>query len=225
MNKEQVKEFYGAYKDQILAEMQEYLDMPLENLTKQSDYAYAVYGDGIAANIAFRKNFYDNPSLNKYFNLETAKNTYSLDWRWNSGMDPDLRKSSNFLRVLASMYQVVSDFLESKHPDVISFSGLTKGHDSLYFGTTFQKRLKTLVGNEYDVVLEPDQSVVYLVNKVVSNVKSESIKKRATETSLSEAIAYWKYPHLHPSTSSNVKAKQLIKRRVLESLYFKSLKS
>lgn len=217
MNRKEIIKFYKDYKNQILKEIQEYLDQPLKNMKKLSDTSYNVSEDNISANIRFKKNYYDIP--NQYFDIKTLKNTYSLEWVW-ANSDVDQRTNKNFLRVLASHYKVLDDFIKTKNPEVISFSGMSKGHDSLYFGDTFQKRLKTLFGEEYDIMLDEPKSVVYIIRKDVSNIKSESIKKRSEITSLQEATMYWKFNHLHPNTPLNVKIKSKIKKRVLEKIYF-----
>lgn len=217
MNRQEVIKFYKDYKNQILKEIQEYLDQPLKNMKKLSDTRYNVSEDNISADIRFKKNYYDIP--NSYFDINKVKNTYSLEWGW-ANSDVDQRTNKNFLRVLASHYKVLDDFIKTKNPEVISFSGLSKGHDSLYFGSTFQKRLKILFGEEYDITFDKDKSVVYIIDKQISNIKKESINKRSKITSLQEATMYWKFNHLHPDTPLNVKIKSKIKKRVLERIYF-----
>lgn len=218
MNIEDIKKFYKEYKDQILKEIQEYLDQPLKNMNKLSDTIYNVSEDGISANIYFRKNYYDEP--NEYFDIKSLTNTYSLEWKWTSDNEVKNRTPKNFLRVLSSCYKVLDDFIKTKNPEVISFSGLSKGHDSIYFGNTFKKRLKNLFGEEYDIVFDEAKSVVYIIDKKISNIKKESIKKRSETTSLQESTLYWKYNHLHPDTPVNVRIKSKIKKRVLEKVFF-----
>lgn len=217
MNRNELIKFYKDYKNQIINEVQEYLDQPLKNMEKISDTNYKVFEDNISAYIRFRKNFHDRS--NQYFDIDNVKDTYSLEWTWGFE-DLNQRNPKNFLRVLASHYKVLDDFIKNKNPEVISFSGMSKGHDTLYFGDTFQKRLKTLFGDKYDIMLDKDKSVIYIINKEVSNVKSESIKKRSQTTSLQEATTYWKYNYVHPDTPLNVKIKAKIKKRVLEKIYF-----
>jgi hypothetical protein len=211
MNKSDIITFYKSYKSLIIKEMQEYLDQPLKDIEPIGSFNYRVYEGDIAAIFTFRRIYlHDNP----YFD-GSDKNTYSLSWRW----DDSIKSNKNFLRVLASGYQVINDFILDKSPDVISFGGLSKGHETLYTGSTFQKRLKTLFGEEYDV--ENDDDVIYLIHKTISKSKSESIIKRSEVTSIQESIIYWKYPHLHPLTPKNVKIKSKIKKRIIENLYFK----
>jgi hypothetical protein len=217
MNRNEIVKFYKDYKNQIINEVQEYLDQPLKNMEKISDTNYKVSEDNISANIRFRRNFYDRP--NQYFDIYNIKNTYSLEWTWGFE-DKNQRTPKNFLRVLASCYKVLNDFIKNKNPEVISFSGMSKGHDSLYFGSTFQKRLKTLFGEKYDIVFDREKSAIYIIDKEVSNIKNESINKRSQITSLQEATTYWKYNHLHPDTPLNVKIKSKIKKIVLEKIYF-----
>jgi hypothetical protein len=219
MNKSEIISFYKAYKSQILSEMKEYLDQPLKYITGYSRTTYIVSEDNIKAIYSFRSNFHDKP--NPHFDISKVNHSYSIEWRWYEGMDDTLKTSQNFLRVLASGYKVIVDFINNESPDVLSFSGLSKGHDSVYFGDVFQKRLRTLIGDEYDVVNDENNSVVFIINKTISNLKSEAITKRAETTSLQESIIYWKYNNLHPSTPHNVKIKNIIKKRVIENLYLK----
>jgi hypothetical protein len=220
MNTNEIIKFYKAYKTQIINEVQEYLDQPLKNMEKTSDTHYKVSEDNISASIRFRRNFHYMP--NQYFDIDDVRDTYSLEWGWGWDVEMDAkdRNPKNFLRVLASCYKVLDDFIKNKDPEVISFSGMSKGHNALYFGDTFQKRLKTLFGEEYDIIFDREKSIIYIINKEVSNVKSESINKRSQTTSLQEATTYWKYNHMHPDTPLNVKIKAKIKKRVLEKIYF-----
>jgi hypothetical protein len=211
MDKSDVITFYKSYKSLILKEMQEFLDQPLNGIKPIDGFNYRVYEGDIAAIFTFRRIYlHDNPNFDG-----DDKNAYSLSWRW----DDSVKSKKNFLRVLASGYQVINDFILNKSPDVISFGGLSKGHETLYAGGTFQKRLKTLFGEEYDVVTNDD--VIYIIHKTISKVKNESISKRSEITSMQESIIYWKYPHLHPSTPKNVRIKSKIKKRIIENLYFK----
>jgi hypothetical protein len=222
MDQQYVIKFYKDYKNQVLAEMQEYLDEPLEQIQKLNDYTYQVKEDDLVANYFFRKNTFDIP--NSYFDINKLNNTYSIEWKWGLETPKELKTPKNFLRVLASGYQVITDFITNKNPEVLSFSGLSKGHDSLYMGDTFIKRLKTLLNDEYTVRLDKDNSVMYIINKTVLSIsEGDKIFKRAEHTSLQESIIYWRYPNAHPSTPNNVKIKSKIKKRVIENLYFKSL--
>lgn len=211
MTKLDIISFYKSYKSLILKEMQELLDQPLKNIKSIDDFNYRVYEDDISAIFNFRRIYlHDNSNFDG-----NDKNAYSLSWRW----DDSVKSNKNFLRVLASGYQVINDFILDKSPEIISFGGLSKGHDSVYTGSTFQKRLKTLFGDEYDIIIDDD--VVFLVHKTISNLKQESILKRSEITSIQESIVYWKYPNLHLSTPKNVKIKSKIKKRIIENLYFK----
>lgn len=211
MTESQIISFYKSYKSLILKEMQELLDQPLEGIKPIDGFNYRVYEGDISAIFNFRRIYlHDNPNFEG-----SDKNAYSLSWRW----DDSVKSNKNFLRVLASGYQVINDFILDKSPEIISFGGLSKGHDSVYTGGTFQKRLKTLFRDEYDIMIDDD--VIFLVHKTISNLKQESILKRSEITSIQESIIYWKYPNLHPSTPKSIKIKSQIKKRIIENLYFK----
>lgn len=223
----QIKEFYRAYKSQILAEMQEYLDMPLSGIEKGYTQ-YRVFEKSertgqreVSAIYTFRLTF---PSSNQYFDVQDDTRAWTLNWGWDEVGD-QVKTPQNFLRVLASGYQVLADFINNRNPDLVSFSGLTKGHESIYTGETFLKRLKTLFGRDYDIITDKENSVVHIVKKAISKLKKEAIAKRAQQTTLLEAETYWKYPHLHPSTLKTTIVKQAIKKKVLEVIYLKKLEA
>lgn len=215
----EVIKFYKSYRNQVLAEMQEYMDMPLEKTTRLDRSTYLVHEGKLEAEYFFRKKYIDDTVL-KYLDPKSDRN-YELAWSFIPSVPEELKTKKNFLRVLASGLKVIDDFVSNNQVDSISFSGATKGHESLYFGSTFTNRLKQLLGDRYDVVFDRDKSVIVIINKEVSKLKSEAIKKRAQITNLQESTTYWKYPHLHPDTPINVKIKSEIKKRVIKLLYFK----
>jgi len=221
MNRQEIIDFYKSYKSQILNEMKEYLDMPLKNITKLSKYDYLVSGDGIEAKFNFKsKYFTDSYKGHQFFPKNTDK-TYEISWSFTFDTNDKYKTPQSFLRVTATSYKVLKDFIENEQPNVITFSGLSKGHESVYYGDTFLKRLKVLFGDEYDIIADKDQSIIYIVNKTISLLKKESIDKRSEQTSIQESIIYWKYPNLHPLTSSNVKIKNKIKNKIINNLYIK----
>jgi hypothetical protein len=217
MTKQEIINFYKQYKNQILNEMEEYLDIPLKNINKVGKYDYIVGEDGIEAKFTIRpKYFSDSHKGHQYFSKNTDK-TYEISWLFTDNTTKKTPQS--FLRVTATSYKVLKDFIENEQPNIITFSGLSKGHESIYYGDTFLKRLKTLFGEEYDVVIDKDNSIIYIINKTVSLLKSEAINKRSQQSSLQESIIYFKYPNNHPSTPTNVKIKNKIKSKVINNLY------
>ena len=219
MTKSQVIKFYRLYRNQVLAEMQEYMDMPLEKMIKLDRFTYLVHEGKLEAEYFFRTKYVDDAVL-KYLDSE-SKHNYDLMWTFIPSVPEELKTKKNFLRVLASGLKVIDDFVSNNQVDSISFSGATKGHENIYFGTTFTNRLKQLLGDKYDIIFDRDSSTILMINKAASKVKSEAIKKRAEITNLQEAIQYWKYPLKHSETPQNVKIKSEIKKRVIKSLYLK----
>jgi hypothetical protein len=219
MNKQEIANFYKSYKNQILNEMKEYLDMPLKNIEKIGKYEYKVYEDNIEANFIIRpKYFSDSHKGHNFFPKNTDK-TFDISWSFSDEITQSEKTPKSFLRITATTFKVLNDFIENEQPNVIVFSGLSKGHESIYYGDTFLKRLKTLFGGEYDVVADKEDSLIYIINKTVSLVKNEAILKRSEQTSIQESIIYWKYPQMHPSTPTNVKIKNIIKNRIIKNLY------
>lgn len=219
MTKSEVIKFYRSYRNQVLAEMQEYMDMPLEKMIRLDKLTYLVVEGKLEAEYFFRTKYVDDTVL-KYLDSE-SKHNYDLMWSFIPSVPDELKTKKNFLRVLASGLKVIDDFVSNNQVDSISFSGATKGHENIYFGTTFTNRLKQLLGDKYDIIFDRDSSTILMINKAVSKVKSEAIKKRAEMTNLQEATQYWRYPHQHVTTPINVKIKSEIKKRVIKSLYLK----
>jgi hypothetical protein len=222
MDKQKIFSFYKSYKNQILNEMKEYLDMPLKNIEKIGKYEYKVYEDNIEADFIIRpKYFSDSHKGHNFFPKNTDK-TFDISWSFSNNMAQNEKTPKSFLRITATAYKVLNDFIQNEQPNVIAFSGLSKGHESVYYGDVFLKRLKTIFGDEYDIITDKEASMIYIINKTVSLLKNESIIKRATKTSLKESLIYWNYPLLHPSTPINIKIKQKIKQRIIKNLYLTS---
>jgi hypothetical protein len=219
MNKQEITSFYKSYKSQILNEMKEYLDMPLKNIKKIGEYDYLVSEDDVEAKFNIRPKYFSNSHLGHKFFPKNTDKTYEISWSFAFDVPLNIKNPKNFLRVTATSYKVLNDFIQNYQPNVIAFSGLSKGHESIYYGGIFLNRLKTLFGDEYDIIADKDSSLVYIINKTVSLLKEEAINKRKNKTSLQESIIYWKYPQLHPSTSTNVKIKNKIKNRIIKNLY------
>jgi hypothetical protein len=219
MNRQEIISFYKSYKNQILNEMKEYLDMPLKNIKKIGKYEYNVSEDNIEAKFIIRpKYFSDSHKGHNFFPKNTDK-TFDISWSFSNEMAQNDKTPQSFLRITATAYKVLNDFIKNEQPNVISFSGLSKGHESVYYGDVFLKRLKMLFGDEYDIATDKEASMIYIINKTISLIKNESIVKRATQTSLKESIIYWKYPNLHPNTPINIKIKNQIKTKIIKNLY------
>ncbi len=199
--------------------MKEYLDIPLKNVEKIGKYEYKVYEDNIEADFIIRPKYF-SPSYGayKYFPENTDK-TFDISWSFSNEMTQSEKTSKSFLRVTATAYKVLNDFIQNEQPNVMAFSGLSKGHESVYYGDVFLKRLKVLFGDEYDIVTDKDASMIYIINKTISLLNNEAIYKRSKQTSIQESIIYWKYPHYHPSTPTNVKIKNKIKTKIIKNLY------
>ena len=191
MDKQKIFSFYKSYKNQILNEMKEYLDMPLKNIEKIGKYEYKVYEDNIEADFIIRpKYFSDSHKGHNFFPKNTDK-TFDISWSFSDEITQSEKTPKSFLRVTATAYKVLNDFIQNEQPNVIAFSGLSKGHESVYYGDVFLKRLKVLFGDEYDIVTDKEASMIYIINKTVSLLKNESVVKRATKTSLKESLIYW----------------------------------
>ncbi len=193
--------------------------MPLKNVEKIGKYEYKVYEDNIEANFIIRSKYFSlSYGAYKYFPEDTDK-TFDISWSFSNNMVQSSKTPKSFLRVTATSYNILKDFIKNEQPNVIAFSGLSKGHESIYYGDVFLKRLKILFGDEYDIVTDKDASMIYIINKTVSLLKSEAINKRSKQTSIQESIIYWKYPQLHPLTPTNIKIKNKIKNKIINNLY------
>jgi hypothetical protein len=145
MDKTKVIAFYKRYKDQILTEMREYMDIPLKNVNMLDDYTYIAYENNIEVKFTFKPKYFSNfSSANYSYFPENTDKTYEISWEFDSSVSKNDKTPKNFLRILATSFKVLDMFLKNKSPNVITFSGLSKGHESIYYGDTFLKRLKTL---------------------------------------------------------------------------------
>lgn len=220
MTQQQIKEFYKAYKQQILDEMQEYYDMPLKHIEQIDDNQYQAYEDNIKVIFTFTRRFSgDLLNLPNIIDKNLVKEYYEISWKWKD-MKEQYKTTQNFLRVSGTSFKIISEFLKTKpNIKILSFSGLLPGHDSIYSGS-FSKKLKHMFGDEYRIYIDNENSRYMLINKSVINIESHGgIQKLSQHTSLLEAIIRWEYPLLHPSTPINVKIKSKIKQKVLKLVY------
>ena len=217
MTKGEIRKFYRDYKDQILLEMREYMDKPLENIDKISDYEYIAYENDIYVKYLFINRFGgDLLNLPKNVDKKLVQNYWEISWSFinNSNKLPQA-----FLRVSGTSLQIINQFINNKNPLIISFSGLTKGHDSIYKGS-FKNKIKNLFGEQYSYIVDEEDNIFsyYLVNKSVLK-NNDAINNRANETSINESLIYWRFPHLHPSTPTNIKIKNKIKNKIITNIY------
>ena len=156
MNKQEIANFYKSYKSQILNEMREYLDMPFKNVEKTGKYDYKIDEEGVEANFIFRPRYFSHSHRGHNFFPRNTNKTFEISWFYSLDTPTSKRTPQSFLRITATTYKILNDFIENEQPNVIVFSGLSKGHESIYYGDTFLKRLKTLFGDEYDIVADID---------------------------------------------------------------------
>jgi hypothetical protein len=221
MTQQQIKQFYKAYKQQILDEMQEYYDMPLKHVEKIDDNKYIAYEDNIKVIFIFTRRFGgDLERLPNIVDKKLVKEYYEISWTWDPQMDEIYKTTKNFLKVSGTSFKIIYDFIRSKpNIQIIAFSGLLPGHNSIYSGS-FSKKLKHIFGGEYRIYINSEDSQYMLINKSVLDIdKHGGVQKLSQQTSLLEAIIKWEYPLLHPSTPSNVKIKAKIKQKILKNIY------
>ena len=221
MTQQQIKQFYKAYKHQILDEMQEYYDMPLKYVEKIDNNKYTAYEDNIKVIFTFTRRFgSDLEKLPNIVDKRLIKEYYEISWGWSPEMDEKYKNTKNFLRVSGTSFKIISEFIQSKpNIQIISFSGLLPGHNSIYSGS-FAKKLKHMFGEEYRIYVNSEESQYMIINKSILDIdKHGGIQKLSQHTSLLEAIIRWEYPLLHPATPKNIKIKAKIKQKVLENIY------
>lgn len=222
MNKKQIIEFYKHYKSEILSEMREFFDKPLEHIKKINSKEYIAYEDDLEIRFNFIRRFEgDILSLPNSIDKKQIKEYYELSWVFVKG-EPN---NKNFLRACGTSFSILNDFFtNNSNILIISFSGLKQGHDSIYSGS-FKNKMENLFGDEYQYIIKNEDGIksYFLVNKIILEANLGSIKKRAKETSLIESFIYWKYKNLHPETPKNVKIRSKIKSKIIYNLYIKEI--
>jgi len=94
-------------------------------------------------------------------------------------------------------FKILDDFIRTMNPKVIKFGDRYTGNFKVYFHEQFLKILKSIFGQNYDVIDYSDKNVIFLVKKEFVILEGTSVRKRMEylgET-LAEAENYWKYPH------------------------------
>ena len=223
MTKQQIVEFYKLWREKILSEMKEYFDQPLQNIKKINNNEYLAIEDDLEIDFTFTRRFGgDIINLPNSIDKKQVQDYWELSWVFKKGE----KNNKNFLRACGTSFSIIKDFLASNNNiKIIYFSGLTRGHDSIYSGS-YKNKIENLFGREYSYIIKDDGGIksYFLVNKTILESNYGSIEKRAKSTSLIESIIYWRYPDFHPSTPPNIKIKNRIKQKVVENLYIKEIK-
>lgn len=227
MTYQQIKEFYKIYKQQILDEMQEYYDMPLQYVEKINDNQYVAYENDIKVIFTFVRRFGgDLSKLPNIVDKSLVKEYYERSWNWDESTPINERNSKNFLRVVGTSFKITKQFFQDKPScNILLFTSLSKGHDTVYSDKSrYSNKLISILGDQYHYVANPDDFRYWVINKDIINYKDQNhiqLRMEILNESLNEAIQFRYFPLRHPLTSTNIKIKAKIKQRVLEKIYLK----
>jgi hypothetical protein len=223
MNKQQISDFYKAYRKKCLSEVREHYGNLLPGFEKLDKNKYRVYDEDaqISATFTFKNQYgSDLERLPAIVDRKLVTHYVEVVVDFDDSMPEENKITKNFLRVIGTSPKVLIDYLEiNSNIKVLYFSAAKKGHQSLYSGSSMEL-LKTYFSEQYDIVPDNDRANFFIINKSVIDVKDHrGIQKLSESTSFMDALVYWKYPHLHPSTPANVKIKNKIKQRVIKNIF------
>lgn len=225
MNKQQIMQFYKAYKQQILDEMQEYYDMPLQHIEKIDDNKYIAYEDNIKVVFTFVRRFGgDLSKLPNIVDKNLVNEYYERSWDWAEDTPAIERNAKNFLRVAGTSFKITKQFFQNKLKcKVLLFTSAKSGHDNIYSDKSrYSKKLITILGDQYHYIADPDNFRYWIINKDVINYKDQNhliLRMEILKETLDEAVQARYFPLRHSSTPINVKIKAKIKQRVLKKIY------
>lgn len=174
----------------------ESFDKPSNNVKKMDDFSYEVIEDGVKSHFNFRIEFNNN-----YFNdFRWISNDvdvfYDFSWGYESNVSRG-DKIKYWKTMTTTSFKILDDFIRTMNPKVIKFGDRYTGNFKVYFHEQFLKILKSIFGQNYDVIDYSDKNVIFLVKKEFVILEGTSVRKRMEylgET-LTEAENYWKYPH------------------------------
>lgn len=223
MNKKQISEFYKSYKQKCLSEVREHYGNLLPGFEKLDKNKYTIYDekDQISAIFTFRNQYgSDLDKLPSIVDRKLVTHYVEVSFDFDNNMPNQNKTKENLLRVLGTSPKVVIEYIESNsNIQVIYFSAATKGHESIYSGS-YKDLIQTYFGEQYDIVQDSENVNFFIIDKSVIDTNNHGgVRKLSESTSFANALIYWKYPHLHPSTPVNVRIKSKIKQRVIKNIF------
>ena len=178
-------------------QIDESFDRPYNNFVKIDDFRYTVEQDGVSSVFSFHRQYNNNNLPNRLIYNNLVNIYYEVSWAWGKDMKNNLKTPANWMRLTATAFKVIDDFIRTEQPKVIKFSNQTEGNLKIYKNERFIDILRTIFSDHYNVVpewLDEETIVLYMFDKEVSRVAESSILKRAENcTNLEEATNYFKY--------------------------------
>ena len=115
---------------------------------------------------------------------------------FNKDVSDELKTPANWMKMTATAFKIVDDFIRDIHPLVIKFSWHTMGNWKIYSNESFVDKLKTIFGEKFDVWVDNENERIYLIDKNVSKFKSGPIEKLSENccVSFDDAWKYCKFP-------------------------------
>jgi hypothetical protein len=197
-----LKKYIKEELDQIL----EIFDKSLPNIEKISPTSYVVgNGDNIEAKYNFRRtNINDDKWDISWSFTDNNKNTTPEAWK----------------QITATSYKILSDFINTKHPQSIEISGDTDSKTNLYKSHSFINKLQNLLNNQYII----DNSLPYsvVINKI-NHIAQPNITKRMNNMNESylQSRRYWEEGNVYSKSKIEQTSaiKKIVKRIIIEHLY------
>lgn len=182
MNKLSLTHLIKSYIQEITTS--ESFDRPLQGLSVlDGGYTYIVFDDSISAKFIFTKRS-DIENLPKLIDANNINKWYDISWDWvNTPIA--LQTPTNWVKVTSTMYKVIHEFKKSKTPNLISFSNNSEYTRKIYFNSEFIKKLKYAFLTHDDIIVNEENSAIYIVDKLKSNLNNETYRKNARNLNIS----------------------------------------
>jgi len=161
----------------IKYQINESFDRPFSNIIKKSDMEYDVDENGVKGVFYFTRKPNNNDLNNYYFYNDKIDVYYDVSWQFKSDMSNELKTPANWMKMTATAFKIIDDFIRTKHPLVIKFSFHTPDNWKIYSNSGFLDKLKTLFSEKFDVLLDNEFERIYLINKNASKFKLGPIEK------------------------------------------------
>lgn len=186
-----MKEIKKIIKDYLNEEI---FDIPFTNIKKEHDQHYIINEDGVIVNFNFKMRF-DIENL-----IKVKKNEidffWEVYWGWDKNMKPELKTPKNWIKVIATSYKILNEFIKDYNPKVIHFGRQTDGNKKVYSNTSFLDKIKTIFGENYIVISDDEKENFFLIKKEHSTIYETTIEKRIKY--LNETFDIAKQRTLHP---------------------------
>jgi hypothetical protein len=214
--KELIQKLYLEYKTQYT----EVFDSPFE-FKKESNTKYIVVKNGKEIAYFLFRTMYDVNNSPINYSKHKIRTYWDVSWYWQPHLSSEEKNSNNFIKITATSFKIVDDFIRQNNPMMIGFSGQTLSHDRIYSNDSFLDKWKIIFGEKYNI--EPKNDKIWIYNKILKDIDEHKIIRLSEllEIHPDKAHHLIKYPSKHTTKgiSRFELIKEQIKRIILKKLY------